>query len=149
MGRTLHKQTRQLCIWRLKNCLKSVNNRILKTKREPTVLENSRLGFIEYLFTSASALVMYVSKLPLDACSIRACSISKLRHGSIVNSPAAVCFTVFSQTPCRPSFFQTSTIALDTGLLLKAKMSIRDLTTELESRSSHGPFGYSRLNVTK
>ena len=31
------------------------------------------------LFTSASALVIYVSKLPLGACSIRACSISKLR----------------------------------------------------------------------
>ena len=31
------------------------------------------------LFTSASALVIYVSKLPLGARSIRACSISKLR----------------------------------------------------------------------
>ena len=31
------------------------------------------------LFTSASALVIYVSKLPLGACLIRACSISKLR----------------------------------------------------------------------
>ena len=32
-----------------------------------------------WLFTSASALVLYVSKLPLGVCSIRACSISKLR----------------------------------------------------------------------
>ena len=32
-------------------------------------------------------------------------------NGSIVNSPAAVYFTVFSQTPCRPSYFQSSTIA--------------------------------------
>ena len=31
------------------------------------------------LFTIASAMVIYVSKLPLGACSIRACSISKLR----------------------------------------------------------------------
>ena len=29
---------------------------------------------------SASALVIYVSKLPMGACSIRACSISKLRR---------------------------------------------------------------------
>ena len=39
-----------------------------------------------HLFTSALALVIYVSKLPLGACSIRACSISKLRErsGSVV-----------------------------------------------------------------
>ena len=30
------------------------------------------------VFTIASAMVIYVSKLPLGACSIRACSISKL-----------------------------------------------------------------------
>ena len=50
-------------------------------------------------------------------------------NGSIVNSPAAVYFTVHSQTPRRPSYFQSSTIALDTVLLPKAKMPIRDLTT--------------------
>ena len=62
-------------------------------------------------------------------------------NGSIVSSPAAVYFTVLSQTPRRPSYFQSSTIALDTGLLLKAKMSIRDLTctTELESQSNMDP----------
>ena len=87
-------------------------------------------------FTSASALEIYVSKLPLGACSIRACSISKLRKWIDYNSPAAVYLTVLSQTPRRPSYFQSSTIALDTGLLLKAKMPIRDLTTELESRSN-------------
>ena len=62
------------------------------------------------LFTSASALVIYVSKLPLGACSIRACSISKLRKSG-VNSPTAVSFTILSQTPRRPSYFQNSTIA--------------------------------------
>ena len=60
-------------------------------------------------------------------------------NGSIVSSPAAVYFTILSQTPRRPSYFQSSTIALDTGLLLKAKLSIRDLTTELESRSNTDP----------
>ena len=60
-------------------------------------------------------------------------------NGSIVNSPAAVSFTVLSQTPRRPSYFQSSTIAFDNGLLLKAKMPIRDLTTELESRSNMDP----------
>ena len=62
-------------------------------------------------------------------------------NGSIVNSPAAVYFTVLSQTPRRLSYFQSSTIVLDTGLLLKAKMLIRDLrpTTELESRSNMDP----------
>ena len=30
-------------------------------------------------FTSASGLVIYISKLPLGACMIWACSISKLR----------------------------------------------------------------------
>ena len=59
-------------------------------------------------------------------------------NGSIVSSPAAMYFTVLSQTPCQPSYFQSSTIALDTGLLLKAKI-IRDLTTELESRSNMDP----------
>ena len=87
-------------------------------------------------FTSASVLEIYVSKLPLGACSIRACSISKLWKWIDYNSPAAVYFTVLSQTPLRPSYFQSSIIALDTGLLLKAKMPIRDLTTELESRSN-------------
>ena len=58
-----------------------------------------------YLFTIASAMVIYVSKLPLGACSIRACSISKLRNGSGVNSPAAVSFTDLPQTPRRPSYF--------------------------------------------
>ena len=60
-------------------------------------------------------------------------------NGLIVNSPAALYFTVLSQTPRRPSYFQKSTIALDTGLLLKSKMPIRDLTTELESRSNMDP----------
>ena len=39
----------------------------------------SKLSVEVKSFTSASALVIYVSKLPLGACSIRACSISKLR----------------------------------------------------------------------
>ena len=81
------------------------------------------------LFTSASVLVIYVSKLPLGTCSIRACSISKLLKWIDYNTPAAVYFTVLSQTPGRPSYFQSSTIALDTELLLKAKMPIRDLTS--------------------
>ena len=66
-------------------------------------------------------------------------------NGSGVNSPTAVSFTVLSQTPRRPSYFRNSIIALamliyfDTGLLLKAKRPIRDLTTERESRSNMGP----------
>ena len=47
------------------------------------------------LFTIALAMVIYVSKLPLGACSIQACSISQLRNGSGVNSPAAVSFLPF------------------------------------------------------
>ena len=86
-----------------------------------------------------SALVIYVSKLPLGACSIRACSLASCGNGSIVNSPAVVYFTVLSQTHRRPSYFKSSTIALDTRLLLKAKMPIRDLTTELESGSNMDP----------
>ena len=42
-------------------------------------------------------------------------------------TPQKQCLLLFR----RPSYFQSSTIALDTGLLLKAKMPIRDLTTEL------------------
>ena len=34
-------------------------------------------GHVVCLFTITSAMVIYVSKLPLGACSIRACSISK------------------------------------------------------------------------
>ena len=67
--------------------------------------------------------------MPLASCG----------NGSIFNSPAAVYITVLSQTPRRPSYFQSSTIALDTGSLLKAKMPIRDLTTELESQSNMDP----------
>ena len=48
-----------------------------------------------------------------------------------------------------PSLRERCWYTLDTGLLLKAKRPIRDLTTERESLSKHGPFGYSRLNVTK
>ena len=70
-----------------------------------------------------------VGPVPLASCG----------NGSTVSSPAAVYFTALSQTPRRPSYFQSSTIALDTGLLLKAKMSIRDLTTELESQSNMDP----------
>ena len=65
--------------------------------------------------------------------------LASCRNGSTVNSPAAVYFTVLSQTPRRPSYFQSSTIALDIGLLLKVKMPIRDLTTELEFRSNIDP----------
>ena len=83
--------------------------------------------------------MIYVSKLPLGACSIRACSLASCGNGSIVNSPAVVYFTVLSQTHQRPSYFKSSTIALDTRLRLKAKMPIRDLTTELESRSNMDP----------
>ena len=74
------------------------------------------------------ALVRF-GPVPLTSCG----------NGSIVNSPAAVYFTILSQIPRRPSYFQSSTIALDTGLLLKAKMPIRDLTIELESRSNMDP----------
>ena len=45
-----------------------------------------------------------------------------------------------------PSLRERCWNTLDTGLLLKAKRHIRDLTTEWKK---HGPFGYSRLNVTK
>ena len=102
-------------------------------------------GFISLPYTTSYGL--FVSKLQLGACSIRACSISKLRKWIdcyMCNSPAAV---FFSQTPSRPSCFQSSTIALDTGLLLKAKMPIRDLTAELESRSNMDPSDI--LSVTK
>ena len=83
------------------------------------------------LFTSASTRWARVRLGPVPLASYG--------NGSIVNSPAAVSFTVLSQTPRRPSYFQSSTIALDNGLLLKAKMPIRDLTTELESRSNMDP----------
>ena len=55
------------------------------------------------LFTIASAIVIYGSKLPLGACLFWACSISQLLNESGVNSPSAVSFTVpftvLSQTP--------------------------------------------------
>ena len=85
------------------------------------------------LFTSALVNFHWArvrfGTVPLASCG----------NGLIVNSPAAVYFTVLSQTPRRPSYFQSLIIALDTGLPLKAKMSIKDFTTELESRSNMGP----------
>ena len=92
------------------------------------------------LFTSASVLVidalvnLHWARVRFGPVPLACCG-----NGLIVNSPAAVSFTVLSQTPRRPRYFQSSTIALDTGLLLKAKMPIRDLTTELESRSNMDP----------
>ena len=88
-------------------------------------------------FTSA-ALVIYCTLVNFHWARVRfgPVPLASCGNGSIVNSPAAVYFTVLSQTPRRPSYFQSSTIALDTRLLLKAKIPISDLTTELASRSN-------------
>ena len=99
-------------------------------------------------FTSASALVIYVSKLPLGACSIRACSISN--H---VLTPQQQCLLQFflrlpvdQVTSKIPSLRERCCYTLDNGLLLKAKRPIRDLTTGRESRSYMGPSDILDLN---
>ena len=49
---------------------------------------------------SAHALVIYVSKLPLGACSIRVCSISKLRKWIRCKLPdSSVFYSSFSDSP--------------------------------------------------
>ena len=64
-----------------KNKMGKFRERILsshKTKSGVKIFDKSNLHMPSY-FTIASAMVIYDSKLPLGACSIRACSFSKLR----------------------------------------------------------------------
>ena len=92
-----------------------------------------------------------VSKLPLGACSILACSISKFRKWIW----CAVSFTVLSQTPRRPSYFQNATIAW--AMLKYFGYRIASKSENAYKRPyhwaripiKHGLFGYSRLSVTK
>ena len=72
-GLTRRHHDMQVMVWDIEN----------NTERERYCVNPIRVATY---FTSASALVIYVSKLPLGACSIRACSISKLRErsGSVV-----------------------------------------------------------------
>ena len=92
---------------------------------------------IPYLFTIASAMVIYVSKLPLGACSIPACSISK----RVLTSQQQCLLLFFLRLPVDqatskiPPLRERCRYTFDTKLLLKAKRPIRYLTTELESRS--------------
>ena len=57
-----------------------------------------------------SALVIYVSKLPLGV-RFGPVPLASCGNGLGVNSPTAVSFAVLSQTPRRPSYFQNSIIA--------------------------------------
>ena len=61
-----------------------VKCKAIKEDREALTMNKVRpanlfLQALTCFFTIASAMVIYVSKLPLSACSIWACSISKLR----------------------------------------------------------------------
>ena len=67
------------------------------------------------LFTSATALVIYVSKLPLGACSIRACSISKLRKW------------IWCLLPNRSVFYSSFSDSPSTKLLPKFRYCVRDV----------------------
>ena len=98
------------------------------------------------LFTIALAMVIYVSKLLSGACSIRACSISKLREMDRVLTPQQQCILLFflklpvdKATSKIPPLRERCWYALDTRLLPKEKRPIRDLTTELEFRSNMDP----------
>ena len=91
-------------------------------------------------FTIASAMVIYASKLPLCTCSIRACFISKLRKWVRCKLPSSFLKLPVDQAASKfPPLRERCWYTLDTGLLLKAKRPIRDLNTELESRSNMDP----------
>ena len=76
-------------------------------------------------------------------------------NGSCDNSPAAVSFTVLSQTSRRPILFQNSTIAwamlICFGYRIASKSEKAYLRPYHWARIpiKHRPFGYSRLNMTK
>ena len=54
---------------------------------------------LQHLFTIASAMVIYVSKLPWACVRFEPVLLASCGNGPGVNSPAAVYFTVLSQTP--------------------------------------------------